>query len=327
MVKSWDRLGGRLMITAPHAISLSPDDLAVFAVGFDHRVYWRRRNGTAWRDSWERVDPRGEKVLAIAAPFAICRAPWRVELFVVNFDHRIYRRSWAEDRWSDWEYLAGEAGGQIITAPHAVSWGPERLDLFVLGNDRGIWHRWWEGDRSSKQWEQLAGDMISPPHAVSSGPGRIDVFAVAADSELKHKAWRNGAWEPDWESLEGIVSSIPDAVVSESGQLDVFALGDDYDFTHHTWDKRWKRRRNIRGAVSPPRAFRCRSGRIHVFHIGQSGEVLHQAGNGNEWSDLWTSLESPAFSPVSIALQDENNLELFVLGEDSAVRHRTLVAD
>jgi hypothetical protein len=212
-VESWDKLGDRLMSTAPHAVSLGPDRLAVFAVGVDHKLYCRWREGKDWSDDWEELDGR---VLAIAAPFAIYREPRRLDLFAVNFDHAIYRRWWNGKRWSTWEHLGGEAGGATITAPYAVSWGPKRLDLFVLGMDRGIWHKWWEGDLASEIWSQLAKDMISPPHAVSSGPGRIDIFAVGHDSELRHLAWRNGSWARFWESRRHVPSAPGRIVLTSS---------------------------------------------------------------------------------------------------------------
>jgi hypothetical protein len=327
-MESWTTLGGT-WITAPHAVSLGSDRLAVFAVGIDHRMYCRWREDGDWAD-WERL---GGRVRAIASPFAVDRGSRRLDLFAVNFDHRIYRRWWDGTGWSDWEDLAGEAGGQIITAPHAVSWGPDRLDLFVLGTDRRIWHTWWEGERPSGDWDPVGYDMISAPHAVSSGPGRMDVFAVGADNELKHRAWRNGAWVPEWESLEGSVSSIPYAIARESGRLDAFGLGDDRMLYQQVWEEDWGPWRAVVPAdlpmtagsvvISPPRAFCWRPDRIDLFHIGGNAEIHHMTGDGEKWSD-WTNLEGPAFSPVSVVLQHENQLELFVLGEDSAVWHRTL---
>jgi hypothetical protein len=49
-------------------------------------------------------------------------------------------------------------------------------------------------------------------------------------------------------------------------------------------------------------------------------------GDGEKWSE-WSPLQGEAFSPVSVVLQDENQLELFVKGEDSAIYHRTLIAE
>jgi hypothetical protein len=330
-MESWATLGGT-WITAPHAVSLSPDRLVVFAVGKNRRVYCRWREGTEWSgDDWDRL---GGPVRAITAPFAIHRGPQLVDLFVVNFDHRVYRRWWDGSGWSDWEDLAGEAGGQVITAPHGVSWGPDRLDLFVLGTDRAIWHKWWEGEHPSGDWDPVGFDMISAPHAVSSGPGRMDIFAVGADNELKHRAWRNGGWAPDWESLEGSVSSIPYAVARESGRLDAFGLGDDRVLYQQVWEETWGPWREVLPAssapgtrpppvISPPRAFCWRPDRIDLFQIGKDAAVRHMAGDGEKWSD-WVSLEGQAYSPVSVVLQGENQLELFVLGDESAVWHRTL---
>ena len=329
-MESWNTLGGT-WITAPHAVSLGPDRLAVFAVGIDHRVYCRWRDGDKWDDDWERL--RGP-VRAIATPFAVDRGDRRLDLFVVNLDHRIWRRWWDPNGWSDWEDLAGEAGGQIITAPHGVSWSPDRLDLFVLGTDRAIWHKWWEGDRPSEDWLSIGVDMISAPHAVSSGPGRMDIFTVGADNELKHRAWRNGAWVPEWESLQGSVSSIPYAVARESGRLDAFGLGDDRVLYQQVWEETWGPWREVlpanspRGTtppqvISPPRAFCWRPDRIDLFQIGEDANVRHMDGDGEKWSQ-WVSLDGPAFSPVSVVLQGDSQLELFVLGEDSAVWHRTL---
>jgi hypothetical protein len=331
-MESWDTLGGT-WITAPHAVSLGPNRLAVFAVGIDRTVYCRWREGTDWRTRWE---PLGDEVRAIAPPFAVERGARRLDLFVVNFDHRIYRRWWDPDGWSDWEDLAGEAGGQLITAPHGVSWGLDRLDLFVLGTERSIWHKWWEGERTSPKWRRVGSDMISAPHAVSSGPGRMDVFAVAADNELKHLAWRNGAWGAGWESLGGSVSSIPYAVARESGRLDAFGVGDDRVLYQQVWEEDWGPWREVRPpnsppdrlpqVISPPRAFCWRPDRIDLFQVDKAAVVRHMAGDGEKWSD-WASLDGPAFSPVSVVLQDDNQLELFVLGDESAVWHRTLVAD
>jgi hypothetical protein len=268
-VESWDTLGGT-WITAPHAVSVDHDRLAVFAVSVDHRVCCRWRDGTDWSE-WEVL---GGQVRAIAAPFGISRPNRRVDLFAVNFDHAIHRRCWDASGWSPWEDLAGQAGGATITAPY------------------------------------------------------MDVFAVGADSTLRHRAWRNGAWADYWESLEESVTSTAHAV-SRTGRLDVFVLGEGYSLVHQAWDKDlgWKHRHRFRAkVVSAPRAFSCRSNRIDVFHVGEDGNVHHKAGNGKRWRK-WDLLEGPAFSPVSIVQQGEDLLELFVLGEDSAVWHRTLVAD
>jgi hypothetical protein len=336
-MESWDTLGGT-WITAPHAVSLGPNRLAVFAVGVDHQVYCRWREGEGW-GVWDRLgdgdeDRLGGPVRAIAPPFAVGRDSQRLDLFVVNVDHRIYRRWWDPNRWSDWEDLGGETGGQVLTAPHGVSWSPDRLDLFVLGTDRAIWHKWWEGDRLGTGWSQIGVDMISAPHAVSSGPGRMDIFAVGADNELKHRAWRNGAWTPQWESLGGGVSSLPDTVARESGRLDAFALGDDRVLYQQVWEEAWGPWRMVVPAgsppgtappwvMSPPRAFYWRSDRIDLFQIGEDANVRHMAGDGEKWSS-WVSLDGLAFSPVSVVLQDDSQLELFVLGEESAVWHLTL---
>ena len=334
---SWDTLGGT-WIKDPHAVSLGPHRLAVFAVGIDRSVYCRWREGPRWSPRWE-VLP-GD-VHAITAPFAVARDERRLDLFVVNVDHRIHRRWWDGSDWSDWEDLRGEAGGPVITAPHGVSWDPDRLDLFVLGTDRSIWHKWWEGDRASDDWEQIGWEMISPPHAVSSGPDRMDVFAVGRDGVLRHKAWRNGKWALEWESLQeegsfGSVSSIPYAVARESGRLDAFGLGDDRVLYQQVWKESWGPWREVLPANSPPgttpppviwppRAFCWRPDRIDLFQIDDQANVRHMAGDGETWSE-WVSLDGPAFSPVSVVLQDENQLELFVLGKESAVWHRTLAA-
>jgi hypothetical protein len=340
-VESWATLGGT-WITAPHAVSLGPHRLAVFAVGIDHRVYCRWREDGDWGD-WERL---GGPVRAITPPFAVDREARRLDLFVVNLNHRIYRRCWEPGGWSDWEDLAGEAGGQGITAPHGVSSGPSRLDLFALGTDRQIWHKWWEGERPSADWVPVGYDMISAPHAVSSGPGRMDIFAVGADNELKHRAWRvdprapdKDPWAPEWESLEGSVSSIPYAVARESGRLDAFGVGDDRVLYQQVWEEDWGPWRPVVPSdspsdsppkpgslvISPPRALCWRPDRIDLFHVGEDAAVRHMAGDGEKWSN-WAYLEGPAFSPVSVVLQHESQLELFVLGEDSAVWHRTLPA-
>ena len=327
-MESWDTLGGT-WIKDPHAVSLGPHRLALFAVGIDHSVYCRWREGTRWARDWE---PLPGDVHAITAPFAIGRGEQRLDLFVVNVDHRIHHRRWDGSGWSGWEDLFGEAGGPVITAPHGVSWGPDRLDLFVLGTDRSIWHKWWEEDRTSDDWDRIGWEMISPPHAVSSGPGRMDVFAVGRDGVLRHRAWRNGRWALEWESLEeegsfGSITSIPHAVARESGRLDAFGLDGDRKLCQQVWERSWGPWRRIVGPViEPPRALCWKSDRIDLFHVGTDAAVYHIVGDGEKWNEE-RSLRGQAFSPVSVVLQDEDLLELFVLGRDSAVWHQTVVAE
>ena len=299
---------------------------AVFAVGIDHRVHCRWREDGDWGD-WERLGGPVRGITPLRGrPWALTPRSVRGQLQPPDLPPVV-----GTQRLERLEDLAGEAGGQVITAPHGVSSGPGSPRSVRARHRPADLHKWWEGEVPSADWDPVGYDMISAPHAVSSGPGRMDIFAVGADNELKHRAWRKDAWAPDWEPRRkrlvdpacggagvraarrvrggGRPRALPAGVGRGLGPWRAVVPA---GLAAHG---------KLAGHLAAARA--CwRLDRIDLFHVGEDAAVRHMAGDGEKWSD-WAHLQGPAFSPVSVVLQGENQLELFVLGEDSAVWHRT----
>jgi hypothetical protein len=174
----------------------------------------------------------------------------------------------------------------------AVASASDRLDIFGLGVDRQMYHKAWNASQwlpSRTDWEPLGGTFNSPPAAVSWGPERLDIVGLGLNNQMYHKAWNGSQWLPsrsDWEPLGGIFGSPPTAVTHGADHLDIFALGADRQMYHKAWDgTRWR---------PSPTDWDFPGGAFGVFNATPS--VVS-----------WAS----------------NRLDVFALGSDNRMYHRT----
>ena len=313
----WSSLGGT-WITAPHAVQVGADKIALFTVGTDHVIRVRWRIDDEW-GGWTAIP--GE---VIQVPHAVAGTGDCLDMFAIDHKYSIQHRQWLAGEWSDWRSMTGEAGGPTLTAPRAVWSTPDRLDIFVLGTNLGIWHKWRDGDRWSDEWSSLGSLWLTPPHVLSRGPGRIDAVAINSQSGLAHARYQDGEWT-NWQTDDAIAISRPFAVESDD-LLHVFVLGENRGVYHYTWDKEWNEPTSLQGTViSPPRAVAWPDGGIDVFVVGVDSAMFSRSYRNGEWRD-WRPIGGRAFSPPSIIAND-HTVELFVLGSDSAIWHTRVDVD
>ncbi|GAA1698339.1 hypothetical protein MMUR_27370 [Mycolicibacterium murale] len=175
------------------AVSRGPNNLDLFVIGFDNKVYTHFWNGQ-WNSDWFAL-PGGHtfdnKTQHVAA---VSRGAGNLDLFVLGFDNKAYTHFW-NGRWNnDWFPLPGrhvfDNKKQRLSV---VSRGPNNLDLFVIGFDnRGYTHFWngaWAAD-----WFPLPGGHIFDNQtqqiaAVSRGPSNLDLFVLGFDNRGYTHFW------------------------------------------------------------------------------------------------------------------------------------------
>lgn len=133
-------------------------------------------------------------------------------------------------------------------------------------------------------WENLGGTLTSAPAAVSWGCNRIDVVAVGGGNALYHKFWNGNAWS-QWLLIGGVSTSAPAIASWAPNRLDVFYRGSDGSL-RHIWNDNngqgWVGWENLGGVIA--------------------GDHPQLAG------------------PAAVAW-DQNRLDVFVRGTDSAIWH------
>jgi hypothetical protein len=245
-------------------------------------------------------------------------------------------------QWSNWEPLGGVLNG----GPAVSSWGEGKLDVFVRGADNQLHHQAYRSDQNPpwRGWEALGGIHTSDPAAVSWGINRIDVFERGQNRQLWHM-YHNGLRWSGWtsEGVSGLVTNGGPTVTSWGpGRLDLFARGTDNQL-YHKWysNNRWSDQRDgfpngwqpLGGQLtSDPSAVAWSSGRIDVFAIGSSHNLIHRwfddrSGGWSNWESLgggpqdtsgdWIFVGTPAVSSWA-----PGRLDIVVKTDNERVYHK-----
>jgi hypothetical protein len=125
------------------AVSRGPQNLDLFVIGLDNRVYTQFWNGD-WHFDWVPLPGQhvfDHKTQQIAA---VSRGPQNLDVFVIGLDNRVYTQFWNGDWHVDWVPLPGQHVFDSKTQQiAAVSRGPQNLDVFVLGLDDRAYTQFW----------------------------------------------------------------------------------------------------------------------------------------------------------------------------------------
>jgi hypothetical protein len=296
---NWRSLGGIFPVGAPvTAVSRNSGQLDLFICGNDGRVYtswWTQgQDWTGINDNWRSLGgffPAGAKVAAIA------RTPNNLDLFICGNDGRVYTSWWSAGAdWSgindNWRSIGGFFP---VGAPLAVtSRADNNLDLFITGNDGRVYTSWWYAGSDwsgvNDSWSPLGGffPVGAPLAAIARTSNNLDLFVCGNDGRVYTSWWSNGAaWSginDNWRSIGGFFpAGAPLAATSRNdGNLDLFITGND--------------------------------GRVYTSWWYA----------GADWSgvnDNWRSIGGffPAGSPLAAVARTENNLDLFICGNDGRV--------
>ena len=186
--------------------------------------------------------------------------------------------------------------GQYRPNLSAISWGKGRQDIFGTSSDGNLTHKWYDGS----QWQPAGPAMESlgplqgnPPTAVSWGDGRIDICTVGNKGDLLHTYYDShgdNAWLPSYDSFETLSSS-------ESG------LRTDYPVTATSWDV----------------------GRLDIFTLGQTGDVMLKYFDGSNWGPENGQLENLGGNcdsfPVAVSWGPNRN-DIFCTSQSTCISHK-----
>jgi len=188
---TWTSLGG--YFPAGNAVSVSartPDNLDVFVVGNDGRVYtswWSA--GQPWsgvNDTWTSL---GGFFPVKASVASVSRGPGNLDLFIVGNDGRVYTSWWsAGQSWSgvndSWTGIGGffPPGTQVVPLARIA----DHLDLFVTGNDGLVYSSWWHAGNG---WSGAADNWFT----INVHPGpRIRLQDLHVEKAQEDDFWSDG---------------------------------------------------------------------------------------------------------------------------------------
>lgn len=262
--------------------------------------------------------------ISIGPPHAVSLGADRAALFTIGTKRDVRVRWGSKAGWSEWESL----GGPMITSPFAISRGSDRLDVFCVDPAHSIFHRYWDGATWS-DWATLHGEAggfrVIAPHAVTWGSDRLDLFVHGTDLNIYHKSLSGDAWT-DWDCIGEEMTSPPFVVARSPGVLEVIAIGR-YDLCPKKkiwrdghWEQRWDSL-SENNAISTPYAVVRKSGEVDIFFRGEERAVYQQ---NSDWHTAEPdSLGGTATRDPCVICWPDDRLDLFVVGEDSAVWKRT----
>lgn len=185
----WAQLKGGMAApgTSVYGVSRQTDQLDIFAVGTDRKVYsaaWNPGNGTQWAGWWRIGDLTVAPNTSVHAVTSVSKN--EIYIFAVGSDRKVYTASWRPSTgWAAWTLL----GGTTVKANTTV-FGLYRsggyIDIFTVDTNADIaWARFLPGPGGGWQpwralgmgsWTVNAGSGVFP---VSRGPNKIDIFTVA----------------------------------------------------------------------------------------------------------------------------------------------------
>ncbi|MGM0924777.1 MAG: hypothetical protein ACQEWW_26940 [Bacillota bacterium] len=319
---------------SPSATTRTPNNLDLFVVGNDGRVYtswWSAgRDWSGINDNWHSCGgffPPGAPVSAVAL------TPTKLDLFVVGNDGRVYFSWWwAGSNWSDWHSCGGffPPGAPVS----AVVLTPTKLDLFVVGNDGRVYFSWWSAGSNWSNWHSCGGFFPpgAPVSAVALTPTKLDLFVVGNDGRVYTSWWWAGSNWSDWHSCGGFFP--PGAPVSAVARtpisLDLFVVSNDGRVYTSWWsagwdwsgiNDNWKSLGGFFPPGAPVSAVARTPNNLDLFVVGNDGRVYTSSwSEGSNWSN-WRSCGGffPPGAPVSAVARTPNNLDLFVVSNDGRV--------
>jgi len=228
------------------AVSRTPNNLDVFAIGLDGRVYtswWSE--GATWSgfNGWRNIGgffPRGAHLSAISQDAN------SLDLFVVGNDGCVYTSWWrVPNDWSglndNWRNLGGGdfRPGANVTA----ICGADGIDLFVIGNNGRVYTAHWNAFRDWTGWQDIRGDFRARGAvAVVSTTARVTtdslvLFATGNDGHVYTQVRKSrgfpgvggGYWPSVWRLIPGDFEPQSDvtALRREPGLIDLFMTGKD----------------------------------------------------------------------------------------------------
>lgn len=290
----------------------------VFVVGLDGAIWatWETAD-SVWRDGRHGRKPVRISTPCLAPPgaplVAAPRGDAQVDVFVVGHDGGIWV-TWSRDNdpWQDG--YAGRLprratppdiappGAHLIAARQSA----EQLDVFVVGHDGAILCSWsvndspWQDGVDGRWPVRITPQDFAPPGsplaAAMQNDEQLNVFVVRPDGAI-WVTWTagNSPWRDDWQLRPPLLASPPEfapvgahlaTARQRANQLDVFVVRND--------------------------------GAIWVSWELDNGPWTDGTG-GRHPVRISTDRLAPAGAPLAAAWQNDQQLDVFVIGHDGAI--------
>jgi hypothetical protein len=239
----------------------------------------------------------------------------------------------------------------------AVARSSNQLDVLATDTNGRVWIAHWQPNTYEKNWDRwrpVLADIgiadfgfsvasfsaVSPVSVVARDANKLDVFMAGQDGKTYTGAWdqdvADGLWRGWWNILQGAIP--PDGTVTAvsraATKLDVFHVSNDGKVYTAAWDKQtadgewrgwWPIKVIAAKPGSPVAAIARTPNKLDIFVTGKDGKVYtaawdKQAAKG-EWQGWWPigDLSAPSGAPVSVVSRGPDNLDIFVVGNDSRV--------
>jgi hypothetical protein len=325
MSERWTALGRNLF--CPAAVSRRPGAITLFARTPTGELCYREWNGRMWGELHSlgipvAHDRESGSMLPLDWPLTGCSSDAaRVDLFARSSDGDLLQMTAHGEKWGAFERLGAPAttiGGiavplGLVTAPAACSGGPDRIDVFAVARTGELLHTEWDGSEWSG-FESLGAPafeldrttrsvpLSGPVAACASGQRRLSVFAQGSRGDLMMKSWDGTGWS-DFVSLGW--PEIPDDIYPAINMAAPL--------------------------TGTPAACSWGPDRIDVFARGLSGEVLHKAWDGRNWTPF-VSLGMPVTADagreplastgaITACTWGPNRLDVFTRAVDGNLYH------
>lgn len=138
-------------------VSRGPDNLDIFVVGKDSRVYttaWAKHAAGGKWQSWRPVSTLTAKP---GTPVAVVsRESHNLDIFTLGNDNKVYTAAWdkhvADGQWRGW-WPVGDKSAKSQSAVAAVARAPSKLDIFIVGSDGKIYTAAWDLNIANGTWQ------------------------------------------------------------------------------------------------------------------------------------------------------------------------------
>jgi len=310
----------------PSACLSGINQLDVFAVGPDHRVWRWAWNGVVWTAPTP-LGAFGSGIPGVGIA-AVSSAPGHVEVFAAEASTRtpIWWRG-VNGVFTAAPLLLPGGANLPAVAVTAVATSPTNIDVFAPGAGNTPW--WWHWNGVS--WTAPVALPATPNipaeriAAVSPAPDRLDVFAAGAGNHLWH--WGKVPGVP-W-GVEDLGGNLPAEGVSAvswgTGRVDVFAASRDGGSPLQHW---WSAGGNFSGpeevlgnlAVGSVSAVSHAPNRLDVFGITGDGRIARWQWDGAHFDGPNFIGNSIPAGDVTAVVSPTHHLSVFVTGAGNTLR-------
>lgn len=239
----WEPLGSTI-ISPLSGVSSTPNDLDIYGLGTDRKVYCKELILGDWfpsREGW--WDLGGSFSLP---PLAVGTPAGHIHLFCLkDYNECLAHKWWNGSAWLPNQSEFAPNATRCMSPPAATAVDRDRLIIFIRTDEglkygmfrEGEWFQYIKWIDAGKPGEEV---WVSRPAVVLTRSGHVVAFCLASDNSLYRRRFQplKNSWESEeWISLGGDFASAPMAIVDRSGDTYVFCKGFDEEIYYASLKK------------------------------------------------------------------------------------------